>query len=302
MNVLTRLLLATGSAILASHADVVAEFSGGSDRVVIHADYPGDSPEILLTVEGHSRPLRFSVDTGASNTILDGLTAAELGIKGTGEHPIVGAGKGEIQTKVAHNVALEIRGLRLRNLDLLITDLSSLASQGHSIDGILGYDLFSTVVVTMDEDDGRLTLINPANFQYTGSGAVLSLTFGGRGKWIYVPATAKVRGAQPETLQFFVDTGSSDAVDTILLKKSKEHLRRTQTGQGLGQPSSGVFGRVEWFRLGGFTLHDAPSVCCGNPGNENMIGGAVLRRFVVTFDYSRRQMTLEKGKHFDDPF
>ena len=94
--------------------------------------------------------MRFSVDTGASNTILDGLTAAELGIKGTGEHPIVGAGKGEIKTKVAHNVALEIGGLRLRNLDVLITDLSSLASQGHSIDGILGYDLFSTVVVTIE--------------------------------------------------------------------------------------------------------------------------------------------------------
>jgi hypothetical protein len=111
-----------------------------------------------------------------------------------------------------------------------------------------------------------------------------------------------VPGAQPETLQFFVDTGSSDAVDTILLKKSKGHLRKTQTGQGLGQPSSGVFGRVEWFRLGDFTMNDAPSACCGNPGNENMIGGAVLRRFVVTFDYSHKQMILEKGKHFDDRF
>jgi predicted aspartyl protease len=302
MRALTRFILAAGSAILAGHADVVAEFLGGQDRIVVNAYYPGDSPEILVNVAGHSRPLRFSVDTGASNTILDSLTAAELGIEATGVYSIVGADTGKIKTKVANDVALQIEGFRLRNIEALITDLSGLASQGHSVDGILGYDLFSKVVVIVDEDERRLTLIDPARFQYTGSGSVLPLTFGGRGKWIYIPATAKVPGAQPETLQFFVDTGSSDAVDTILLKKSKERVRRTQTGNGLGQPSSGVFGRVEWFRLGDLTLRDAPSVCCGNPGNENMMGGAVLRRFVVTFDYPRKRMILERGKHFDDHF
>src|SRR5262249_14890440 len=149
------------------------------------------------------------------------------------------------------------------------------------------YDLFSKVVVTMDQDKQTLTLLDPATFEYGGTGAVLPLTFGGRGKWIYVPVTVKVPGVPAETLQFFVDTGSSDAVDTLLLKDSTGPWRETQSGVGLGQPGSGVIGRVEWFRLGNFEVRDAPSVCCGNPGNENMIGGGVLHRFIVTFDYAQ---------------
>ena len=49
------------------------------------------------------------------------------------------------------------------------------------LDRILGYDLFSNVLVIMDENEHPLTLIEPANFQYSGSGSVLPLTFGGRG-------------------------------------------------------------------------------------------------------------------------
>jgi hypothetical protein len=129
------------------------------------------------------------------------------------------------------------------------------------------------------------------------------LTFGGgRGKWVYIAGTIKVTGVPEETLQIFVDTGSSDAVDTELLKKSKAALQATQTGEGLGKPRSGIAGRVELLRLGKFELRDAPSTCCGNPGNENMIGGAVLRHFAVTLDYSGKRMILEPGKHFADPF
>src|SRR5690242_1222572 len=73
-------------------AEVIADFSAGIERVILHADYPGDSPEILLNIEGQSRPLRFSVDTGASSTLMDTRTAAQIGIEGTGERSIGGAG------------------------------------------------------------------------------------------------------------------------------------------------------------------------------------------------------------------
>ena len=300
---LVLLTLLVTAAIVAAENGVVVEFSGPSHRIELAADYPGDSPEIHAKIEGHSRDLKFSVDSGSSFTILDTRIAAEFGLKPNGEISMSGAGSGEVKTKLVKNVAFDLSGVRLRNVDVLITDLSGLAEQGHSIDGIFGYDLFSKLVVTMDQDLHKLILTDPANFEYRGAGAVLPITFGGRrGKWIYVPATVRVPGIAPEKLQFFVDTGSSDAVDTELIKKSTAPLGKTQTGNGLGQPGSGVLGRIEWIKLGDFELRNTPSACCGNPGNENMIGGAVLRRFIVTFEYSRKQMILERGKRFKEPF
>jgi len=299
MKVRTLLLV---SAVTIWAEGPVAEFSGGH-QVDIHADFHGDSPEIQVILAGSSRPLRFAVDSGSSFTLLDSLTAAKLGLKPSGEASIVGAGSGEIKTGVVKSQTFLLPGLTLRGFDVLLTDLSSLAAQGRPLDGIFGYDFFSKLIVTIDEDNHRLILTDPAEFKYRGPGEALPLTFGGgRSKWIYIPGTIKVAGVPEEALQLFVDTGSMDAVDTALLKKSKAALQETKTGEGLGKAGSGISGRVELLRLGKFELRDAPSTCCGNPGNENMIGGAVLRHFSVILDYSGKRMILEPGKHFADPF
>jgi hypothetical protein len=147
-------------------------------------------------------------------------------------------------------------------------------------------------------------IADPAQFHYAGSGVVLPITFfGANHRWIQVPGTVKVEGSAPQELSFFVDSGSLDAVDTPLIKQSTSELRKTQTGIGLGTPGNGVAGRVEWFRLGTFEIHNASSSCCGTlEGTENMFGAAVLSRFVATFDYSRKQLILEKSRHFADPF
>jgi len=108
-----------------------------------------------------------------------------------------------------------------------------------------------------------------------------------------------VAGVREQALQIFVDTGSSDAMDTVLLKKSKA-VQEAQTGEGLGKPLPGMVGRVERLQMGRFELRN--STCSGDPDNENMIGGVVLRHFVATFDYSRKRIILEKAKHFNDPF
>lgn len=300
MKVCTLLLVSAVS--IWADGGAVAEFSG-SHKIDIHADFHGDSPEIQVMMAGSSRPLRFAVDSGSSFTLLDTGVAAKLGLKPSGETSIAGAGSGEIKTGVVKNETFQLPGLTLRRFDILLTDLSGLAAQGRPLDGIFGYDFFSKLIVTIDEDNHRLILTDPAEFEYRGQGEVLPLTFGGgRGKWVYIAGTIKVTGVPEETLQIFVDTGSSDAVDTELLKKSKAALQATQTGEGLGKPRSGIAGRVELLRLGKFELRDAPSTCCGNPGNENMIGGAVLRHFAVTLDYSGKRMILEPGKHFADPF
>jgi predicted aspartyl protease len=296
------ILLILGALGIWADEGALAQFARGG-RVEVPAIFHENSPEVQVTMPGSSRVLRFAVDTGSSFTLLDTAVAAKLGLNATGESSITGAGSGAIKTGVVKNQTFQLPGLTLKRFDVLLTDLSALAAQGRPLDGIFGYDFFSKLIVTIDEDRQMLVLTDPAKFEYLGAGEVLPLTFGGgRGKWIYVPGSIKVAGIPAETLAIFVDTGSSDAVDTELLKKSKAALKQTQTGEGLGKSHSGIEGRVEWLRLGRFELRNAPSVCCGNPGNENMIGGAVLRHFIVTLDYPGKRMILEEGKRLRDPF
>ena len=83
-------------------------------------------------------------------------------------------------------------------------------------------------------------------------------------------------------------------MDDSLLLKSRGPLRRTVGGVGLGRTYEVVFGRIERLGLGSFVLRDLPSVAPG----VSLIGGEVLRRFRVTFDFARERLLLVRGRHF----
>lgn len=102
-------------------------------------------------------------------------------------------------------------------------------------------------------------------------------------------------GNEPVTDWFLVDSGSQDAVDHPAIQKSSGALRHVQSGEGsIGAPSSAVVGDTEWFRIGSFKIGSTSSSCCGNPDTARLIGGTVLSRFRVTFDYPHARMYLAK--------
>ena len=257
-----------------------------------------------MTIEGTRRPLWFTIDTGSSYTFLDEGVANELGLKPAGTSSVHGAGGGEVSVKLLENVAFRMPGLVASGFGVRLTNLQGLGFS-HRIDGFFGYDLLAKLVVTSDVDRRRITFTDPSAFRYEGSGAILPLRFGGkRGRWIYIRGTVKVPGNPAEESEFFVDSGSQDAVDTPLLRKSTGPLREITTGQGLGASGpAGVTGQVEWLRLGPFEIRNAPSACCGTlEGTERMIGQAVLGRFRATFDYERKRLILEPGRRLSEPF
>ena len=111
-------------------------------------------------------------------------------------------------------------------------------------------------------------------------------------------------GADAETSQFLVDTGSGDAVDHPAILHSAGDVRHITTGVGLvSGTGEGVIGHADYLQLGPYRLIGALTACCGpNPDTNQLIGGEVLSRFTVVLDYAHRRIILERVARFSNPF
>ncbi|HEX8407504.1 MAG TPA: aspartyl protease family protein [Thermoanaerobaculia bacterium] len=255
-------------------------------RLLIPTTLAAGMPVFEVRVAG--KPLTFLIDTGSPYTFLDTAAAARLGVKPERHGTIRGAGGGEVQVAIVNELTFDIGGLVSRH-EVRLTDLSGLTPHfGQRLDGFFGYDLLARHVITFEP--GRIVF-----GAYDNRGTVLPIAFGGRtNRWIYVPATIKVAGQPPVQAQFFVDSGSMDGANHPVIRNATSPLRPINTGQGLGSGGGGgVAGRAEWVQLGPHRVVDVPSICCPSlAGTEAQLGQAVLGKFIVTYDYGRKQMTV----------
>jgi predicted aspartyl protease len=100
---------------------------------------------LVLKLNGHQR--RFKIDSGASGLYLSKSAAASLGLTSEAEGSASGLGNdGSVRTMLAHVENLRIGELEFHNC------LVHIAEKGDRIveDGLIGLDVFSSWVVTLD--------------------------------------------------------------------------------------------------------------------------------------------------------
>ena len=274
---------------------VISRFPAGVHRAEVVAEYARSAPFIRVTLQGSPRPLWFTIDSGSPYTFIDQRVAQELGLRVHGATTITGAGAGSVTVQAVDGVTFEMRGFTTSGHEVRVADLSGLPPLfDHPIDGFFGYDLLASTVVTMNPRATTVTFVDPAQFHYRGRGISLPIRFGGKsGKWIFISGTIKVAGNRQAATEFMVDSGSTDAVNHRLLRKSTAPLRQINTGNGLGSPLPGVAGDIEWIRLGSYTLRDLPASCCG-AAIDRLIGQGVLSHFITTFDYAHKRLIIER--------
>ena len=249
-------------------------------------------------------PMYFTIDSGAAATYFDTETAKRLGMIPAGEGNVQGAGEGTVKVQHLKNVRFELPGLTTVHPEINTADLSGPVQEGwggHLLSGFFGYDFIRQFVMTIDYDKGLLTLSDPATFKYHGSGGIIPIEF--MTGLPYVSGIIKVPGVPATKALFLVDCTSSDGANHQLIRKSKGPLRHTKGGIGLGQPTETVVGRLDYFKLGKFVIRGAPSLPFRDEGETTgQIGSAILKRFKVTFNYSKSQLILEPGKLYGQPF
>jgi Aspartyl protease/PDZ domain len=273
-------------------------------------DLNGSLAFLRVRVNG-SRPLWFALDTGAQGSTINASTARSLDLEEGRAGTSHGAARTVPNFEIRH-VTLHVASAALQDLTIAAISLAELeTTAGRSIDGILGSELFRRFVVQVDYETSEIQLFEPATFEYRGPGDALPIDF--HDEHPYVRAKVTLPGRAPLEGEFVVDAGSS--LPLILLPGflEKNGLRASlpptfQTfGRGVGGELVMPIGRASRIQLGRFQLESPVTAFpttgyFGRAGKAGNIGSAVLRRFRVTFDYSRRRMILEPNTRFGEPF
>ena len=242
---------------------------------------------LTVRVNASSKPLRFTLDSGASRCVLDSHTARVLGLhvhdRGRGH----GAGTGTFAYALISHLMFAVGDAVFRAPDTYAIDLANTGTQRPE-DGLIGFDFFTKYVVRIDYRKRLLTLYDPHTYHYSGSGSVLPILLRRRVPYITVPI--KVQGRSPELRTLLVDSGSEDAVDDAIIARSTAPKRTVGAGVGLGARYSALLGPIQTVRFGRFLVKDIQGVSSG----VSIVGSAVLRRFTVIFDYAHKSMVFEQ--------
>jgi hypothetical protein len=275
-----------------------ARSSGNELIASIPFEESGSSVFLPVSVNG-SPPLWFNLDSGANTCLVDVSHAKQLGIKLQETKQGTGAGAGPVTyfTIRKEDASFKLKSIVFSCEHTAAIDLSqNFASTGHDLDGVIGSDFFEGFVVEINYEAHVVRIFDPKNFEYKGPGETVPLMFYKR--LPHVEASLTVQGQATERKLLLVDSGSEDAVDDEIILKSVGPKREVTGGVGLGKEYKVTFGTISQFRLGSITLENLPSVAPG----VSLVGGEILRRFTIVFDYGRRRMYWEPNSHLADSF
>lgn len=261
------------------------------------------------TVDG--KPIRVIVDTGGAN-LLTPVSAQKLGLASEGKLAGAGVGDEKVDLAIAHAGEVRLGGAVLSHPVFYVIDLGPLpAAEGVDLDGLVGFEMFRRFRVTIDYQKHVLTLTDPAKFTPPAGAKVVPFEMSER-----IPIVSGTLDGVPVRLS--IDTGSRVSL-TMHSPFVKEHdliaryaaAPETVTGWGVGGPSRGRPARLGTLQLGDVAIVDVASdFYTGNKGAfadpdlSGNLGGGLLRRFTVAFDYDAKKMYLVPNKDFarPDPF
>jgi hypothetical protein len=280
------------------------------DSVVIPFVFRGNHVLVRGSI-GDSDSLWFFVDSGAGSHCINRSRADRMGIEVAGGVDAQGAG-GKVQAGAVRDLRYRLPGLTVDAEFAAAIDLDPIALQiGVPVDGVLGYPLFKQMAVTIDYDRSVLVLRDPARFKPAGLG--LPLTF--KENHPYVNGKLTLPGRKPVEGSFVLDTGSGLALtlaaDFVKQNRALESVPRTVQVRlgGVGGRSFHPIGRVERFEIGPYALERPVAIFsqpgpghASIPGSIGNIGGEVLQRFRVTFDYPHERLYLAPAASFARPF
>ena len=275
---------------------------------------------LKLRVNG-SNHLNFILDSGVKTPIIIDVPQFDtISIKDYKRINVKGLGNGSsIEALVAYNNKIEIGESIVNNnqsVIVLLEDIFNLTNKlGHTVNGIIGFDIFRDFIVEINYDKQYLKLHDPKKYKYKRRSRYTSIPLHFNRYKPYVFLDIKTDSSSIITTKLLVDTGGSDVL--WLFADSHDEINYPDNyifdflGSGLSGDIYGRRARVKGVIIGEHII-ESPTVSYPDSSSvayvmmhkerNGSIGGGMLSRFKVIIDYTNKKISFKKGNRFKHPF
>ncbi|MBT1685215.1 aspartyl protease family protein [Dawidia soli] len=275
---------------------------------------------VLPVVLNGTLPLKFILDTGVRTAILTQKTFSDiLNLPYSRRYTISGPG-GEklVDAFVTNNVSIELPGIQGRGHAMLVLEEDYLQLRnymGTDVHGILGYELFSRFIVQVDYEKKILTLTPPENFRKPRRYQTLPMKIEDTKPYIITPVV--LQDGTTFNAKLLMDSGASHGLllDPMTDKRIQppSHVISSVIGRGLGGEIIGKVGRIRSIEIGSYKLLNAianfpdpnsytDTLKTGNIFRNGAVGGEIMSRFSIIFNFPKEEIYLRKNASFKKGF
>jgi hypothetical protein len=294
------------------------QFKNGSNKVSIPFQLINNLVFIPLSVNGVE--LTFLLDSGVQETILFSLEdKEEVSLKNIGKVILRGLGSDEaVEGLKSEGNLLEVKGMKSPShlLYIILDQNFNMSSHvGIPVNGIIGYSFLKNNLVEINYNKKRVLFYkdnkrNRRRIKRKYSKVAISIE---RGK-PYINTTVVIDSVKTPA-KLLVDVGNSDAIwlfensvkNVVIPEKNfEDYLGRGFSGDVMGKRA-----RVSEFKISDFVFNkpiaafpDSTSLRHVKMVSDRLgsVGGEILKRFSIVFDYTNESIFLRRNKRFSDPF
>ncbi|WP_160131155.1 aspartyl protease family protein [Kordia antarctica] len=276
----------------------------------------------MIPVEINGIKMSFLLDSGVNKPILFSLKPGDsLTIEQKERIQLRGLGSGNTITAVkARSNSFKIKNIQKLNLELYIIldkNINMSTRLGVPVHGIIGYDVFKDFIVEINYNTEKIKFYKPESYEYRSCKKCtdLPLTFRNNKPYIDVNVTIEDNEVPNIPVKLLIDSGGSDAL--WLFKDTEKRINVPEKsfpdflGRGLSGSIYGTRARVKNFSIGNFSFENAKVAFPDSTAityvknfkeRNGSLGGEILKRFRVIFDYGNKRIRLKKSKYFSEPF
>ncbi|HET7224627.1 MAG TPA: aspartyl protease family protein [Candidatus Eisenbacteria bacterium] len=266
---------------------------------------------VQVTVNG-SAPQWFILDSGcAGGSVIARECADRLGIaRGRATERHLGAGSGvSVGVSTAADAVLGLGEDTVGVASPRVFPLAHVARfEGRRVDGLVGEDFLLRHVVEIDYAHRRLRIRDPRGFTPPRGATVVPIAL--EHGLAVVGGAIALPGGGSIPCRFVIDTGVRATVILYRPFAIAHHLldapgdlASAVVGGGAGGETIGDVGRLAWLALGEARFERPTAVYSrdtvgvfASEDPDGIIGGELLRRCRVTFDYPHRRLMLERHR------
>lgn len=268
-----------------TEVSTVLSFDSTNDLIVINVNLNGKGP------------YRFLLDSGASHNVIKPQLAQLLALAIKDGGVIDTGGLEKVRAGLVKVAEVRAGNFILKSQPFFVTTLPA----SYPFDGFLGAGIFKRFVIQIDFQHSLLTLIHPSAFHYEGQGAAIPLRF-------YEKLIPQIEAEVDGNYGWFkLDTGYNGSlalfrefIDEHRLLAKYVPQKAGPGGRTLaGEVGDSPVAQIQMLKLGDIVLQNLPASLFLEKGGSNSafagaIGTGILKQMLVTLDYGKRRMILER--------